>query len=189
MVRHMPDIPTIEPQTLRAGDTWRWLRTFDDYPAGTWTLKYRFKNAAGGFEITATASGTDHSVTVAASTSTAYAAGTYQWIAWVESGSEKFTVAEGSAVVLADLRTGTATAALDVRSHARKVLAAIEAVLERRATKDQESYEIFGRSLKRTPIADLLKLRSRYQMEVRAEDAADKMAKGQDPGGRILFRL
>jgi len=41
-------IPSDEPARLRAGDTWKWTRTLGDYPAGTWTLKYRFKNAAGG---------------------------------------------------------------------------------------------------------------------------------------------
>ena len=67
--------------------------------------------AAGGFEITATADGTDHAVTVAAATTGAYAAGSYQWIAWVESGAEKYTVDEGTLEVEPDYRSGTATAA------------------------------------------------------------------------------
>lgn len=183
------DIPTTEPVSARAGDTWKWTRTLDDYPAGTWTLKYRFKNAAGGFEVTASASGTDHSVTVAASTTTGYSAGTYQWIAWVEAGTEKFTVDEGSLVVKADYRAASASTALDDRSHARKVLAAIEAVIENRATLDQQEYSIEGRSLKRTPISDLIKLRQKYQAAVRAEDAAAKIAGGQSPGGKISFRF
>jgi hypothetical protein len=92
-------IPTDEPSALRAGDTWKWTRTLADYPAGTWTLKYRFKNAAGGFEITAAASGTDHAVTVAAVTTAPYAAGDYQWVAWVEAGAEKFTVDQGLSLI------------------------------------------------------------------------------------------
>ena len=47
------DIPENEPDTLRAGDTWKWTRTLADYPASAWTLKYRFKSAAGGFELEA----------------------------------------------------------------------------------------------------------------------------------------
>lgn len=184
------EIPTTEPLSVRAGDTWKWTRSLADYPASTWTLKYRFKNAAGGFEITASASGDDYSVTVAAATTAGYASGSYTWIAWVEGGSsEKYTVDQGTTTVGSDYRSGTATLALDDRSHARKVLAAIEAVIERRASQDQMEYTIEGRSLKRTPIADLLKLRQKYQAAVAAEDAAAKMAGGFAPGGKIQFRF
>jgi hypothetical protein len=185
------DIPTTEPLFARAGDTWKWTRTLEDYPASSgWTLKYRFKNADGGFEIVATASGSDHSVTVAAATSAAYAAGKYSWVAWVEGGSsEKYTVDSGSFTVQSDYRAIAAATGLDDRSHARKVLTAIEAVIERRATKDQEEYTIEGRSLKRTPIPDLLKLRQKYQAEVVAEEAAAKLAAGQLPGRKIQFRF
>lgn len=188
------DIPTIEPAELRAGDTWKWTKSLADYPASTpWTLKYRFKNAAGGFEITASASGDDFSVTVGAATTTAYVAGTYDWVSWVEGGSsEKYTIGTGVAEVLPDLRTGTATAALDVRSHARKVLDAIEAWIEGRDIGVAE-YEINvagnSRRLKNIPMADLIKLRNRYKAEVAAEDAARKLAAGIATGRKIQFRL
>jgi hypothetical protein len=185
------DIPSTEPTSARAGDTWKWTRSLADYPASAgWTLKYRFKNASAGFEIVASASGDDHAVTVAAATTAAYGAGDYSWIAWVEGGSsEKYSVDAGTLSVLADYRSGAVGVALDDRSHARKVLAAIEAVIERRATKDQEEYSLEGRSLKRTPVAELLKLRQRYRAEVDAEDAAAKLAAGQLPGRKIQFRF
>lgn len=184
------DIPTTEPSVLRAGDTWKWTKSLSDFPASAWTLKYRFKNAAGGFEITAATSGNDYAITVAAATTAAYTAGLYNWLAWVEGGvSEKYTVGEGAATVQADLRTGTATAALDARSHARKTLAAIEAWIEGRNPGVAE-YEIAGRRMKYIPLADLLKLRQHYKTEVAAEDRAQKIAQGLDVGaGRIQFRL
>lgn len=188
------DIPTIEPAELRAGDTWKWTKSLADYPASTpWTLKYRFKSAAGGFEITASASGDDFSVNHAASSTAAYAAGTYDWVAWVEGGaSEKYTVGTGVVEVLPDLRTGTATAALDVRSHARKVLDAIEAWIEGRDLGVAE-YEINvggnSRRLKNIPMSDLIKLRNRYKAEVAAEDAARKLAAGIATGRKTQFRL
>lgn len=182
--------PTIEPRTLRAGDTWKWRREdLADYPAPTWTLKYRFKSAAGGFEVVAAASGTAHQVTVAAATSAGYAADSYSWAAWVESGAEQYTVGSGTLTVEPNLRAGTAGAALDARSHARKVLAAIEAVLEGRASRDQEEYRIGERMLKRTPIADLLRLRSLYRKEVQAEEAGAALANGTGTGRRILTRF
>lgn len=178
----MADIPTNEPFSIRAGDTWAWTRTLDDYSAATWVLKYRFKHpTATGFEIVSTASGTDHAVSVAAATTTAYTAGTWSWSAWVQdiaTGLEKYTVDAGTMEILADFRSGAATTTLDDRSHARKVLTAIEAVIEGRAAKDQEEYTIAGRSLKRTPIPDLIKLHARYTAMVAGEDAAAKLANG-----------
>lgn len=183
------DIPTTEPSILRAGDTWKWTKTLPDYPASTpWTLKYRFKNASGGFEITATAAGNDYSISVPAATTADYAAGTYAWVAWVEGGSsEKYTVAQGYAEVLPDLRTGTATAAQDARGHARKMLDAIEAWLEGHDPAVGE-YEIAGRRMKYIPVAELLKLRNRYAAEVAAEQAASNLAAGLGSGRKIQFR-
>lgn len=180
------DIPTNEPLSLRAGDTWKWTRTLDDYPAGTWTLKYRFKNAADYFEIVAAASGTDHAVTVAAATSATYAAGRYTWMAWVEAGTEKFTVDTGTLEVNPDYRASTA--AYDGRSHARKMLDAIEAWLEARDPAVAE-YEIAGRRMKFIPIGELVKLRNRYGFEVRNEEAAAAIAKGEGLGRKIQFRV
>lgn len=181
------DIPTNEPSSLRAGDTWKWTRTLDDYPAGTWTLKYRFKNATSYFEIVAGTSGTDHSVSVAAATTAAYPAGSYTWMAWVEGGSsEKYTVDTGTLEIDPDYRASTA--AYDGRSHARKMLDAIEAWLEARDPAVAE-YEIAGRRMKYIPIAELVKLRNRYGLEVRNEDAAAAIAKGEGLGRKIQFRV
>ena len=183
------DIPEIEPTTLRAGDTWKWTKSLPDYPASAWNLKYRFKSPTAGFEITADETGDEYSVTVAAATSSGYAAGTYSWIAWVEGGtSEKYTVDTGVAVINPDYRIGTATAALDDRSHARKTLAAIEAWIE---SRDQgvARYAIAGREMQYIPITDLLKLRQTYKAEVSAEDAAAAIANGLSTGRRIQFRI
>jgi hypothetical protein len=184
----MADIPDTEPAQLRAGDTWKWTRSLSDYPAGTWTLKYRFKNAAGGFELVATASGTDHLISILAATTAAYAAGSYSWQAWVESGAEKYTVDSGVCEVQPDYRAASAATALDDRTHAAKMLDAIEAWLESRDPGVAE-YEIAGRRMKYIPATELLKLRSRYRAEVNAEEAARKLAAGEGIGRRIQFRI
>lgn len=182
------DIPTNEPTALRAGDTWKWTRSLPDWPASTWTLKYRAKNAAGGFEITAAASGDDFAVTVAAATTAGYAAGDYTWIAWVEAGTEKFTVDSGAWTVQAEYRTGLATVALDDRSHARKVLDAIEGWLEGNDLAAAE-FTLGDRRIKNIPIQELLKLRQRYLQEIATEDARAALQKGEGIGKRIQFRI
>ncbi|MBU0752375.1 MAG: hypothetical protein KJ787_13965 [Gammaproteobacteria bacterium] len=182
------DIPTTEPSALRSGDTWKWTKTLADYPASVWTLTYRFKNSSAGFEVVATASGDDYSVTVAAATTSGYASGTYSWQAQVSAAGEKFTVDTGTLVVDPNLFTGTASAAQDVRSHARKTLAAIESWIESRNPGVAE-YEIAGRRMKYIPISDLLKMRQHYKAEVAAEDAREAIANGLGTGRKIQFRI
>lgn len=184
----MSNIPNQEPAALRVGDTWRWTRTLADYPAGAWTLKYRFKNAAGGFEVVSAASGTDHSVTVAAGDTAGYAAGNYTWQAWVEGGvSEKYTVDSGSVVLEADYRAASAITGLDDRSHARKMLDQIEAWLETHGDGVSE-YEIAGRRM-RYDKAGLIKLHARYKAQVQAEENAARLARGEGIGRKIQFRI
>jgi hypothetical protein len=80
-------------------------------------------------------------------------------------GSEVQELEEGQLEIIADL--AGAAEGHDPRKHAEKVLAAIESVIESRASKDQMAYTINGRSLSRTPLADLLQLRATYRKEVR----------------------
>ena len=77
----------------------------------------------------------------------------------------------------------------DPRSHAKITLEAVEAVIEGRATKDQENYSIAGRSLSRTPVADLLSLRDYYRTEFLREQRVERRNNGIGTGARILARF
>lgn len=187
---------TVEPAEIRAGDTISWLISVSDYPASSgWTLKYQFSNASATFTITSTASGADHAVAVTAATTDDYAAGTYQVLKYVEKGAgaslERVTLAETVMTVLA-FRAGSVTAS-DQRSHVKKVLDAIEAVIEGRASRSDAEYEIdtggTRRRLKSLSFEELLKLRSHYYTLYQQELAANDMAQGKARGGRILMRL
>lgn len=184
------EIPTNEPQEVIAGDTVKWNRTdLTDYPANDgWVLTYKFLNAAGKIEITASASGADHAVNVAAATSANWAAGTYNWQAYVTkaASSERYKVDEGTLIVHANF---AALNTYDSRSHNKKVLDAINAVIENRATLDQESYSIMGRALKRTPMEDLLKLKDKYQALYNAEQNAENVRNGAAGKNRIAVKF
>jgi hypothetical protein len=182
------ETPTNEPKELRAGVTWEWDRNdLSDYPATTWTLKYWFKRQGGTdkFSITASASGSNFAVSVAAATTLAYVADDYTWVAVVTAGSEVFEVDHGTMKILPRYDQDVA---LDDRTHAKKVLEAIEAVLESRATKDQEEYTIGTRSLKRTPLKDLIALRDKYKAEVFGEQLAENARNGKE-GNKLVVRL
>lgn len=180
------DIPTTEPTEVTAGDTVKWTRTLSDYPAGTWTLSYTLINAASKIAITASASGTDHLVSVTPATSAAWSAGLYDWQAYVTDGTDRYQVDSGRITVNANYAGATT---LDDRSHVKKTLDAIEAVIEGRASQAQQSYTINGRSLTRIPLSELYEFRKQYQAEYAAELQAERIANGMGSGRRVLLRF
>lgn len=88
-------------------------------------------------------------------------------------------VGSGQITIMPDL--AAAEAGYTAKTHAQRTLEAIEAVIEKRASMDQERYRINNRELYRTPIADLLKLRDLYRLEVAREQQAQR---GCNPFGR-----
>ncbi len=181
-----------EPPELRAGTTWQWRREdlTADYPASSWTLKYWMKQlaAAGShIEITAAADGDNYAVNVSAATTQAYTAGKYAWAAEVFGGSsEVYEVDRGILIVVARFDKASS---LDFRTHARKMLDAIEALLENRATTDILEYTIGTRHIKKMAPQELRDWRDYYRAEVRLQDAADRVRNGQNAGNRLVFRL
>lgn len=179
-------IPTTEPAKIAAGDRVQWTKSLADYPAGTWTLTYYLRNAAGKIDITAGSSGTDHAVDVAAATTKGWTAGHYDGQGVVTSGTDRTLVWQGRIEVLPNFALA---GSYDNRTHARKTLEAIQAVIENRATLDQQEYTIGNRSLKRMPISDLIKLEQTYLGRVRSEELGQAAANGQAGGGMLVVRL
>ena len=81
------------------------------------------------------------------------------------------------------------SALYDNRTHAKKVLDAIEAVIEARASVDQMRIVIAGRELSKTSIPDLMKLRMAYKAEVEAEIAEAQIDAGLSSKQKILTRF
>lgn len=184
----MTDIPTIEPLSFESGLTVKWTKDLsEDYPADDgWSLQYNFINSSGKFTVNAVADGKQFSNTISAATSAAISSGIYQWTARVTKDGEVYQVGTGHCEVLKNLAVLTAT---EVRTHVKKVLDAIEAIIENRASKDQMGYTIEGRTLERTPIPDLLTLRAKYKAEYERELTAEKISRGEATGRRVLVRF
>ena len=183
----MVEIPTLEPNELVAGDTLRFTRSLADYPAGQgWSLDYNLRGPAV-INWTSAADGDSHKIEVTAATTAAYTAGLYEIAGFAKKGTERFRIYHGTLEIRPNLAAVAGT--YEARSHAQRVLDAIEAVIEKRASKDQESYAIAGRQLSRTPLADLLVLRDRYRGEVAREEKAERIRQGLGTGGRILTRF
>jgi len=184
----MTDRATNEPREHRAGLTWEWERSFPDYPAGTWTLKYWFKRMGGTdkFSITATADGSKHVVDVAKGTTLAYVADDYTWVALVDDGTDQHEVDRGTMKILPRYDQD---AALDDRTHAKKMLEAIEAALESFSTNATvKSYTIGSRQWTRAELPDLMALRDKYKSELYRETLAENARNGME-GGKLVVRL
>ena len=184
--------PTTEPYSFVAGDRIAWKRTDlgSDYSNSSYTLTYEARlEAAGGtaFTITAAADGSDYKVEVGSSTTEDYDAGTYHWSAFItrDSDSERIQIDSGTFKVEANKKTSVT----DPRTHVKKVLDAIEGVIEGRASKDQENLTVEGMTLVRTPIEDLLVLYSKYKAMYVQEKRAERMRKGKKHSGKIYTRF
>lgn len=160
------------PSEIRAGVTLNQRNTFTAYPADDgWTVAVVLRGPAS-IDLTATADGVTHVLAATAAETAAWAPGLYAWQAQATDGAEVVDLGAGVVRVLAAL--GGVTGPHDATTHAERTLAAIEAIIEKRANLDQQKYKINGRELERMPIGDLLKLRSTYRAEVARERRARK---------------
>lgn len=159
---------------IRAGDSLKFTVDLADYPADVWTLSYTINNASNSYTVTAGADGETHSMSVLPAVTELWTAGDYRYFATVTDGVDRYTVQAGHVQILPNLAAG----AVDDRAHVEKVLVALEATLENKATNDQLTLSINGRSLTRMNVTELLAWRDRY----RGELARIKQAENIDAG-------
>lgn len=157
------------PTDLPAGLTISLPITLTAYPAPDWTLTLALRGPEV-IDLTAGAEGSGHRFAIDASTSAAWTPGRYWYSLRAGDGTDTFEVETGQISIRTDI-AGEGPA-YDGRHHVERVLDAIEAVIEGRATLDQERYRINNRELQRTPIGELIKLRQTYQAELRRLKAA-----------------
>ena len=186
--------PVQEPDTIVIGDRLVWRR--DDlantYPIGSYALTYEFHEDSGGggshkFDITATEAESTYFVEVASSTTASYTDGDFIWNAFItrSSDSQRIRVDTGRTTVVKNLANTNA----DLRSHAKKVLDAVQAVLENRASVDQASFSIAGRSLSRMSIDELLSFRDKYKAEYLQEIKKARIKNKQKSGNTIEVKF
>jgi hypothetical protein len=185
-------IPTTEPASFVAGDTVTWSKSLSDYPATTWSLKYRFVNSAGKVDITAAADGSDYLVTLTAATTAAYTAGKYDFTGWVEKGTgptaERVTVSTGRIEIKPNLAIQNT---FDGRSTARKILETLETAYTSAVSSRAfvQEYEIAGRRMKFNSPGDWIRELNFWRSQVKAEERAERIADGLGGNARIMVRF
>jgi protein subunit release factor B len=167
------------PSTITAGTSVDLSFALTAYPpSGGWSLVL-YLRGPDAIDLASAPDGDLHRITAAATTSAAWSSGTYWASLRAEDGADVIEVEAGQIEIAPDLAQEAQD--YDGRDHVEKVLAAIEAVIECRASKDQERYRINNRELQRTPLDQLMQLRDRYRAEARRARAARK---GQSLLGR-----
>lgn len=176
------------PSSLRAGDTLSATWSDAEHPASAgWVLRLTLINSGARYQASAAASGADHALSVAASTTAGWAAGAYTWAIDATLGAARATVASGAVQILPDL---AAVTTYDTRSPARKALEAAEALLATHGARAHLQEIQYGdRRQKFTDPGALLAFISGLRAVVAREAAADRLLQGLSSRHKLLVRF
>ena len=169
----------IVPTSFVAGDTLRFTISVADYPAPTWDLTFYAESGAGSFSQASVDDGTSHSFTIPASTTAGIATGRYFWRIRATDGTIVETVADLEGWIEAHVNPA-APGNRDMRSQARKLLDAVQATLENRATDGQLAMSIAGRSISRIPLKELLEWEQQLKAQVAVEEGGVNVGIGRN---------
>jgi hypothetical protein len=178
------------PREFTAGDSLAFTQSLPAYPAPDWQLSIVLHNATAALAIESDPDGESHAVNEASAITSGWPAGRYDWTAYVTGPQDARATLETGAIIIRPDPAGTSDP-LDLRTHARKMLDALEAALEGRATSGQVDTlrTTFGdRNLERDP-GKLMELRDKYRMEVRREDQAAALARGERVSHHVKVRF
>lgn len=149
------------PAKITAGESVSWSITLGDFPASDgWAVTYTLVKSDAQIQIVSAASGDAHLIEIPFATTAAYDAGEYHYQAHVSNAVERYQVGEGIVEILPDF--ATKTSGHDGRSHVKKVLDALEAVIENRASKTQMVQEIAGVQIQHMTTDQIITLRDKY---------------------------
>lgn len=188
------DYASAEPTAIRAGDSVAWTRELPSHSgADGWALKYRLLWSAGAaVDITSSATETRHSVSLTATQTAAWPAGSATLVAIAEKGSgaelERITLESQPITILANLATATTH---DPRSQNQKALSDAKAALAAYMASGRlhvAEYDIAGRSMKFRSGEEIRDLIDYYEAEVGKERAGLALLSGGSPG-RVLTRM
>jgi hypothetical protein len=154
------------PNKLTAGLSVSFLFFDPDHLSDEWTASIHLRSASSKIDIDAESEGDGYRFKVSASQSASWVAEKYTAVVRLARGDEVVEVWNDRIEVYPDI---AALNTYDTRTANERMLEAIRATLENRATKDQTKLSHDGKSLERTPLGDLMKLELLYQKRVASE--------------------
>lgn len=187
-IRTSTEVPSIEPLEINAGDVLEWTRDLgSDFPSTLWTVSYYVRGRPGKYDIATTGSGSIYTVSV--TDTDAWLPEIYALTGFADNGTRRIQIYDGKLQVRFDPLQ--VPEGIDVRSHAKKCLDAIESVIEQRATRPEQEYKIegIGRQFVYKTDEELLKLRDYYLAEYQQELNEDMIRRGENVVKNIGVRF
>jgi hypothetical protein len=190
-----------EPLQIVAGDSLGWTRDADslsyidssgdsqDCPASTWTLTYFAISKDGKFNFSASATGENFLVNLAATITQTWHPGSYRWKAFAiqGAGATRYQVDEGSWEVLPNFEVQVET---DFRSIHEQMLSNVNAVLVGKSPTHHTAMSIGGRSISEMSYQELIAVKIQLENRVDLEKAQEDISHGKTPqSGKILARF
>lgn len=178
----MPPVPLNIPRVITSGDTVTWRDSFNDfYKPPEYSLSWAIRGSSS-LNLISTWDGDSFVTTISSNTSATLSPDTYFFQAYATSiHGSRTTIGSGQITVIANLELQSGN--YDGSTKLEKMLAAVEAAISAHLVGGAvQSYEIKGRRLDRTPLPDLIALRSQLRIEVTREQSA----RGLIPDSRRL---
>ena len=160
------------PTAISAGVTFDVELECPSYSAPAWSAALYLRGASAITLAALDNAASSHRFYAGATETGGWKPGVYTYAVRISNDEQVVEIETGTVQILSDI--ASLPVDHDARSQNRKILDAITAVLERRATQDQEKYRINNRELWRTPIPELLTLKKHYAALVAAEEARNR---------------
>ena len=150
------------PKIITVGTSVSWGFFLTDFPASSWDLTYSLTMPGRSISISAVADGDNFLIELPYADTALYKAGVYDYQAHVDNGEERYLVDSGTVTITDDL--STKTCGNDGRTHTKRVLDAIEAVIENRASKTQLTQSAAGVEVQHMTMEQLISARDKYRV-------------------------
>jgi hypothetical protein len=166
------------PTNIRAGDEYEWTISNGDYPAGDGYAFNLYIRGTAKLDLAGVASGDDFIITLTSAQSATLVSGIYTLQGRFSKSGKSYTPSGyvQTIEVLPDI--STQTAGYDGRSHARITLDRIESAIEKLSIEPTITVSIDGVSYQHTDLNRLFAMKKRYELEIRYEEDAERIAKG-----------
>jgi hypothetical protein len=167
--------------TITQGETTKYVVDLPDYPNPPWDSSIVITNAENVYEFDGTADGITHTFKISPTDSAGMEPGDYRARISVTDGTDIYSPYITRAQVIPD-----PTVPGNQMSHVEKVLFALNATIEGKATSDIANYSIRGRSIGRMSPSELLDWREKYMQFLQEEELAEDIANGGGAGAGII---
>ena len=185
--------PSNVPEEVYVGDNWLWKRDLTDYPVADYTLTYSFRllssvatEIALSSSVISESSTSLYTIAVPSASTAGYTKGQYTYQEYITNdSSQRLVLNIGLMTVKSNLDADTE----DPRSDPRKVYDALVATIENRASIDQMSMSIAGRSLSRMAPEELENWKSHYKALVNNEEKVSRRNRNEATGNQVKIKF